>query len=193
MDHNVGRSTPSTAPDARVVRTRETLRRALFALLEQKPFDQITIREITARAGTGYATFFRHYSEPRALLNDLVSDEISDLLALALPVLRSTDTRGASTTLCRYVDQHRQLWAGLLAGSSAGTMREEFIRQAKLVPRIGRKTTSRWLPYDLRIVFGVSAMFEVLAWWLQRRTEFKVEQVAEILDRLIVAPMMTEE
>jgi AcrR family transcriptional regulator len=188
----VGSSNPSTPPDARVVRTRETLRKALFTLLEQKPFDQITIREITAQAGTGYATFFRHYAEPRALLNDLVADEIRDLLALAMPVLRVTDTRGAAIALCRHVDEHRQLWSGLLTGSSAGTMREEFIRQAKRVPRIRRKT-GLWLPTDLRITFGVAGMFEVLAWWLQRRAEFKVEQVAEILDRLVVAPTMTDE
>jgi AcrR family transcriptional regulator len=178
----------STLPDPRVLRTRETLRRALLWLLEQKPFDQITVREITARAGTGYATFFRHYPERSALLNDLVADEIRDLLALGVPMLRATDTRSAAIGLCRYVDKHRQLWSALLTGGSAGTMREEFIRQAKRVPRV--RTKSTWLPTDLRVVYGVAALFEVLAWWLPKRREFTIEQVAEILDRLVIAPMM---
>jgi AcrR family transcriptional regulator len=183
-------SKPSTLPDPRVSRTRETLRRAMLDLLEQKPFDQITVREITARAGTGYATFFRHYAERSALLQDVVADEIRDLLALALPTLRATDTRGAALRLCRYVNEHRQLWSALLAGGSAPTMREEFIRQAKRVPPVRTKTTS-WLPMDLSIVYGVSALFEVLAWWLQKRRDFPVERVAEILDRLIITPIMS--
>lgn len=175
-----------------MVRTRETLRKALLALLEQKPFDQITIRDITERAGVGYATFFRHYAERWALLNDLVADEIRDLIALAVPTLRPIDTRAVSRVLCNYVDQHRRLWTGLLTGGSAGTMRDEFIRQAKLLPPM-RSRTSGWLPADLGVVYAISALFEVLAWWLQRRRDYNVEQVAEILDRLIIAPLMAED
>jgi AcrR family transcriptional regulator len=188
MDHNVTRANLATTPDLRVVRTREALRKALLSLLEEKRFEAITIREITARAGTGYATFFRHYSEPRALLNDVVADEIRDLIALALPVLRASSARATAITLCRYVDEHRQLWGALLTGESAGTMREEFIRQAKNLPRFHTKT-SAWLPTDLKIVYSVSAMFEVLAWWLQQQSDFTAGRVAEILDRLIIAPM----
>ena len=176
-------------PDARVVRTRGTLRRALLSLIEQKPFDQITVREITARAGTGYATFFRHYAERSQLLNELVADEIRGLIGLALPIVQATDTRTAARAVCRHVDEHRQLWSALLTGGSAGTMREEFISQAKRLTHIP-STTSAWLPTDLGVVYAVSALFEVLAWWLQRHSEYSVEQVAEILDRLILAPMI---
>ena len=58
-----------TGGDARQVRSRHALHQALLALLEEKPFDQITVREISARAGTGYATFFRHYPTKEALLS----------------------------------------------------------------------------------------------------------------------------
>lgn len=179
---------PARQSDARVVRTREVLGKALLALLEEKPFEQITIREITARAGTGYATFFRHYTEPRVLLNELVADQIRDLIGRSMPILRNRDPRGAALALCRHVDEHSRLWSALLAGSSAGTMREEFIRQAKELPR-WRTRTRTWLPTELKIVYSVSALFEVLAWWLPRRRYFTVEQAAEILDRLIIAPM----
>jgi AcrR family transcriptional regulator len=177
--------------DARVMRTRDALRKALLALLEEKPFEQITIREITARAGTGYATFFRHYTEPRVLLNELVADEIRDLIGRSVPILRASG-RGAALALCQHVDEHSQLWSALLTGGSAGTMREEFIRQAKELPR-WRTRTRTWLPTELKIVYSVSALFEVLAWWLPRRRYFTVEQVAEILDRLIIAPMTEAE
>ncbi|MEJ2408710.1 MAG: helix-turn-helix domain containing protein [Novosphingobium sp.] len=59
--------------DARWIRSRKALNAALPALLEERAFDQLTIREITARTSTGYATFFRHYPDKEALLNDVAT------------------------------------------------------------------------------------------------------------------------
>ena len=82
--------------DARQVRTRKALSGALLALLEEIPFDQVTIREITARAGTGYATFFRHYPDKESLLGDVASQEIASLLSMTLPVFAASSS--AETT-----------------------------------------------------------------------------------------------
>jgi AcrR family transcriptional regulator len=170
-----------------MVRSRAALRAALLTLLEQKSFDQITIREITSEAGTGYATFFRHYETKSALLNDLAEDQISALLQLSLPVLSVKDARPAAIALCRYVDRHRKLWTALLTGGAAGTMREEFMRQASQTPSL-QIPPRAWLPDDLSTIFGVCATVEILAWWLQKGHQFSVEQVAEIIDRLVITP-----
>jgi AcrR family transcriptional regulator len=61
-------------------------RAALLRLLEQQSFDEITIRDICASSGAGYATFFRHYPDKSALLTDLAAVGISELLARALPI-----------------------------------------------------------------------------------------------------------
>ena len=82
--------------DARIARSRAALRATLVSLIEEKPFEQVTIREITTRAKIGYATFFRHYPDKETLLDDLAADEIRQLNALTMPVLYSADTRSAS-------------------------------------------------------------------------------------------------
>jgi hypothetical protein len=110
---------------------------------------------------------------------------------LSLPILRSNDPRAAALALCRQVADHRPLWTALLTGGSAATVREEFIRHAKQLPRV-RSWTSTWLPTDLKVVYSVSALFEILAWWLQRKN-VTVEHAAEILDRLLMAPMTAAE
>src|SRR5690606_8197096 len=86
--------------DARQVRSRNALTGALLELLEERPFDQLTIREITARAGTGYATFFRHYPTKDALLSDVASEEIAELLARAVPILSAIDSYESTLALC---------------------------------------------------------------------------------------------
>ena len=169
--------------DARMVRTRAALRRALLALLERKHFDQITVRDIAAEAGIGYATFFRHHESKSELLDEVAKEQIATLMALAVPLLAAADTRGSCLALCRYVNEHRAIWSALLTGGAAGAMREEFIRQAM---QLGARQVQRsnWLPVELGAIFGVSATVEILAWWLRQPAGFGVERIAEIVDRL---------
>src|SRR5262245_59513747 len=100
--------TPSpavTTSDARIVRTKAALRQALLALLEEKQFDASTVRDLSARAGIGYATFFRHYPSKAALLDDVAADEIRELLELGLADVQAVNTRAAAATLFRHVDE----------------------------------------------------------------------------------------
>ena len=176
-----------TSTDARMVRTRAALRRALLALLERKQFDQITVRDIAAEAGVGYATFFRHHTSKSELLKDVAEEQIGSLMALTLPLLVAADTRGSCLALCKYVNEHRAIWSALLTGGAAGAMREEFIRQA-MQRGAAQVQSSSWLPVELGAIYGVSATVEILAWWLRKQNDFTVEQIAEILDRLVVTP-----
>jgi len=179
--------------DPRVERSRSALRDALLALLEGQPFDQLTVRDITARAGAGYATFFRHYPDKASLLADLAASEINDLLAQALPILDAVDTRASCNALCAYVDSRRRLWSVLLTGGAASNLREEFLRQARAIAAAHAPSADRqssWLPDDLAVVFGVSGTVEILAWWLKPGNSHSASQTAGILDRLVIAPIL---
>lgn len=175
--------------DARQVRSRAALQAAMLSLLEEKPFDQITIREITARAGTGYATFFRHYPGKEDLLGDVASAEIAGLLAMTVPVLLSSSSIESTRALCTCVAEHRALWTALLTGGAAAIVRAEFIRQAR---QLGEEVPGEvgWLPRDLGVVHGTGGTFDVLAWWLSQEEYHAPEEIAAILDRLVIAPLV---
>ena len=170
-------------------KSRDALLLALLTLLTEHSFEQVTVRQIAQRAGVGYATFFRHYPGKEALLNDLAADQIKELLALTLPILFAEDSRAASTALCRYVEEHRKLWSALLTGGAGGTMREEFVRQAQQIAAASPSPDS-WLPGDLKVVYAVGGTLDVLAWWLKQSPALPIERVAEILDRLVIAPTL---
>ena len=175
--------------DARSARSRAALRNTLVALLEQKPFEQVTIREIAAKAKIGYATFFRHYPSKEALLNDLAADQISGLTAVTLPMLHSADGQITSRALFDYVSAHKTLWAALLTGGAAGTVKSEFIRQMRQLAA-EEQAVDAWPPSDLRVAFSVAATLEILAWWLEQKEPASIEQMAATLDRLVVAPSL---
>jgi len=179
-----------TPSDARQVRSREALTGALLALLEERSFDQLTIREITARAGTGYATFFRHYPDKEALLGDVATEEIAALLTLTIPILTEADSYESTKAICAYVEKHRKLWFALLTGGAAAIVRAEFIRQARELPDAIQASHKEWLPSDLGVVYGTGATFDLLAWWLSQPKRYTSDYIADILHRLIIAPLV---
>jgi AcrR family transcriptional regulator len=192
MTHKIYQPHLSTVQDARAVRTREALRRALLKLLELKPLDQITIRDIAAAAGIGYTTFFRHHPTKEALLNDIAAKQIRRLIGLALPAVEAGDTRAASLALCSYVERHRALWSTLLTGGAAGVLREQFMRLSRPVAA-SRSPPDHWIPNEVGVLLVISGTIELLSWWLREKQPIPLEQLAEIHDRLVVAPTVNSE
>ncbi|TMA41176.1 MAG: TetR/AcrR family transcriptional regulator [Deltaproteobacteria bacterium] len=54
--------------DRRVVRTREALRDALIALMVERGWDEVGIRDVCARASVGRSTFYTHFADKEELL-----------------------------------------------------------------------------------------------------------------------------
>lgn len=66
--------------DPRIRRTRQLLQDALKRLLEEKEFDKITIQEIAEAATLNRATFYAHYPDKFALLEELIRLSFLQLL-----------------------------------------------------------------------------------------------------------------
>ena len=64
--------------DPRVKRTYRLLGDALVELILEKPYEQITIKEITERAEVAYITFFRHYDSIDELLMQVLGKGMVD-------------------------------------------------------------------------------------------------------------------
>jgi AcrR family transcriptional regulator len=173
----------------RITRSRGALLEALLELLREKPFDRVTVKEITDAANVGYATFFRHYVDKEQLLHDLAAGEISKLLTMTLPLLYSVEPRPSTQALCAYVWDNRILWSALLTGGAAAILKDEFSRQAEEIAARHADLPSR-LPGDLAVVFSVSAAIEIIAWWLKQAKPVPVAEMAELMEGLVVQPCM---
>jgi AcrR family transcriptional regulator len=181
---------PAIAPqhgrkDARAVKTDLALRKAMLALLERMPLDQVTVREIVSEAGVSYATFFRHHPSKEALLDHVAADQIDRLVDLTLPIFDAADSHAAIVALCRYVEDHRTVWTTLLTGGAAAAMRVELLRISREVA-VARAPQRGTLPLELAVNYSVSLIFETLAWWLaQPAGTVRTDQLARPLSRLL--------
>lgn len=176
----------ATTKDARVIQSREALQHALLELLEQTPFKDIKIRDITGRAGIGYNTFFRHYGNKDELLKEIAAGEIKGLIELSLAALGEVNTSEAARAVCGYVADHSELWSALLAAGAVDTLREEFVRQSRLEAE--KKQYTQSLPAEVGILLVASGTIELLAWWIQQSEPISVEELSSIYEELVVAP-----
>jgi len=166
------------------VRTGKALREALLSLLERKQFDQITVRDIAAEAGVGYATFFRHHATKESLLDAVASDEIVRLVSFTMPVMDAVSSEAAFGALCGYVESHRALWVTLLTGGAASAMREEWMRVSNEVAA-ERASSDIPIPVELAVSLTTGMIIETLVWWLRQPPDsVPSETVAALLFRL---------
>lgn len=66
--------------DPRVKRTRKLLLDAFFSLLREKRFEEITVQDIAERATVNRATFYAHFVDKYALVDDLIRDSFAEVL-----------------------------------------------------------------------------------------------------------------
>ncbi|WP_395396982.1 TetR/AcrR family transcriptional regulator [Novosphingobium sp. BL-8A] len=185
MSHTSTPSRASSPKDARAVRSSKALRDALLHLLEQKPFDQITVRDICATASIHYATFFRHHPSKEALLEHVAADQIATVVDLSMRIDVGIGDETAFRAICQYIDEHRALWTVLLNGGAGPAMREEWLKKAKAVAA-EREPLGSWLPKDLGTICSVAIIVETLSWWLdQPRESFTISDIAGYLHKLL--------
>ena len=175
--------------DARVARTREALQQAMMQLLAEQPLEAITVRAITARAGVGYATFFRHFDDKEALLTEVVEALTGDFLQQAAPLLRQRDRRAAARSLCAYVEARLPLHQALIAGGAGETVRAELLRRYMDAIAHARGRHSEGPLDDLMLFHLVSGVLNLLAWWLRHMDALDAEAMAEVIDRLVLTPI----
>jgi AcrR family transcriptional regulator len=180
---------PPAAADARVVRTREALRQAMTQLAAESPLEAITVRAIAARAGVGYATFFRHYADKDALLGEVSERLIRNFLLQVRPLLLQRDRPAAARTLCQYVLDHLAIHKALIAGGSGETVRAEMLRQAISVVAAARTQEPGGPLDDLVLFHVVSAILNLLAWWLRNLDAVDADTMAEIIERTVLTPV----
>lgn len=59
--------------DLRVVKTKETMHNALIELLHEKPFDEISAKDVIEKARVNRTTFYRYYSGMVSLVDEVIA------------------------------------------------------------------------------------------------------------------------
>lgn len=84
---------------------REALKSALLRLLEERPLREITVKDIVQSCGVNRNTFYYHFKDIPALLEELAADQADRIIAAQGPALSLAD---CLETAAHFALEHRQ-------------------------------------------------------------------------------------
>jgi AcrR family transcriptional regulator len=94
----------SSRVDPRVKRTRKLLLDAFMSVMAEKSFDEIIVQDITARATVNRATFYAHFVDKYALVDELIREGFTQMLQRMVTPAHSTEeqVRRLLLAVCEY-------------------------------------------------------------------------------------------
>jgi AcrR family transcriptional regulator len=187
--------------DRRVQKTEALLRAALGALMHERPYEEIVVKEILSRANVGRSTFYTHFADKDELLLSCIQDILrsaqvggarrptaksqDDVLWFALPIFAHVESQrarrqAAGAPQARWsVHEHLHHALSELIGDEVRTSL-----------RRGSRTSRRASP-DLLVRWLVSTFVLVLNWWVESDSPLSAGD-ADALFRALVEPSLAE-
>ena len=176
--------------DARVRRTREALGDALVALMQEKPFETITVQDVLDRAKVGRSTFYSHYSDKDDLLMS-DAEEFFEALSMALSAHGDKSDRvfPVQEFFTHLSDVQPFFKALVKSGKYQENMelaRGHFARGIER--RLAELPRSQSIPPNQlpAIAFThAGALLSLLTWWLDRGMRESPDEMDELFHRII--------
>ena len=176
--------------DARVRRTRDALGDALIALMQEKPFETITVQDVLDLAHVSRSTFYTHYSDKDDLLMS-DAEEFFESLSMALSAHEDRSDRvfPVKEFFAHLSDVQPFYKALVKSGKFQENMelaRGHFARgiekRLSELPR-GKAIPANELP---AIAFAqAGALMSLLTWWLDRGMREKPAEMDKLFHRMV--------
>ncbi|MFN8446920.1 MAG: TetR/AcrR family transcriptional regulator [Caldilineaceae bacterium] len=175
--------------DRRIVRTHDLLAKALIELTLERGYDAVTIRDITERADVGYATFFRHYADKEALLQEVLHVFVEELTEKVSNSGNEADAAEEGRVIFEYIYQHSALCRLLLASKGTSTILKTVEQSGHMTKRLpSQETVDTKVPVEIALNHWLAATIALIDWWLQHEMPYTPAQMGEIYRKLIVLP-----
>ena len=173
--------------DRRVLRTRRLLKQAIIELINERPYEEITIRDITDRADIGYATFFRHFDGKDDLMLEIFSGIIDELESLPN---RHADRyfEQEGYLLFQHVFENQAMYRGILDSQPFARKFRKYLSemvQIHLYAHANQIPTSA-IPIEIAAHHMVSSLVGLIDWWLFNDMPYSIERMAMVYQRLII-------
>lgn len=169
---------------------------ALLSLLEKKPFDFITIREICKEAGVNRSTFYLHYENTCNLLEETLKYVIDEFISYFSVDTMATETNYADCDVKQlifineqylhpyllYVKEHQQVFGAALSQPLVFNTDVLFKR---LFDHIFNPILERFqYPVGERkyvMMFYLNGITAILKEWIQDNCQKSIDEISEII------------
>ena len=174
--------------DRRIRKTKKAVRDALLALLDEKPLSQITIIELTERADVNRKTFYNHYRDINAVVEEIEDIYADSIIEAMLKAGRIRDLQHFFTALLENLEQSSDIYSFFIKTESESQLIEKLIMREKIIltdllpPQYSDETWAEYL-----LTFAVSGTAAAIQKWYESGKEIPKETFAAYFTRLLNA------
>ncbi len=179
--------------DRRVKRSQNLLGEALLALIMEKGYEAVTIRDITEQADVAYVTFFRHYKSKDELLTQRLQAGMRDLQtrieAAARQVRANVTSSDEGRLIFEYVQANSLLFRVLMRSQGASRVRQQTLTAIETVFLNSCRPLSakeKLIPRQIAAHHIAASLLSLIEWWLEHEMPYPVERMGQMYDALII-------
>lgn len=186
--------------DRRVQKTRQALHQALIALIVEKGYEAVTVKDILERANVGRSTFYAHYLGKEQLLQgglDGLGKVLAEQQRAARDVAARVPAFAFSLALFEHAQGYHEVYRAMV-GQHAGAVvvnRLQQVLSGLVEAELARlqltnsADSAPALPPAAVSQFVVGALISVLRWWVDEPRDYAAVEVDAIFRRLALVAL----
>ena len=183
----------ATKNNRRTQMTRLLLKTALSELMREKPFSQITIKEICEQADLNRTTFYLHYADQRELLSDVEDEVQQKTLEYLRNIKPADDAPSLIEAFLRYIEEHADLFRTLLCDADSEDFRSRFIQNTLKSLRFNIPISCPPDEEPYVLCFLMQGSVHMIMEWIRRGFDIDAKQLACLIyqacNRVAPSPM----
>lgn len=164
-----------------------------MALMSEKPFKNITIKDITERADLNRGTFYLHYSDPYELLMDMengVLEDFQELISRSVKTQPGNELMPILLPIVAYIVENEEICRNLFENDASNQFQIKFktlVRKngARLIENFFQVNESSLSDYFFEFV--TYGLFGILKQWLDDGMPQSEEEIAKIANDAILS------
>ncbi|MGG4107235.1 TetR/AcrR family transcriptional regulator [Paenibacillus lautus] len=177
--------------DRRIVRSKEALKQALLSLLSQKSFSSISITEIVELANYNRGTFYTHYDNKEALLDDILTPLMEELIASfrapygEVDVFHIDELPANAVKIFDYIHQNADVYTALFKSDVLPLLRDKMFSALKQIAMEDLDYPRGELNHELLIIYNMHALLGLVFHWIENNFQYPVPYMRDQLVLMI--------
>ncbi|MDO4650248.1 MAG: TetR-like C-terminal domain-containing protein [Eubacteriales bacterium] len=165
----------------RTILTKRILKETLIELMQNKPITKITIKEICEMADLSRSTFYLHYTDQFALLEDIENEVLHKTFDYLTEMNTETDSVASIEIFLDYVKSNRSTF-GILLCQPENTAFQQNVTKAlfsylqNLVPSLKDGKQDSYL-----YTFMIHGSIHVIIDWIGRNFDVPAHDLAKLI------------
>ncbi|WP_052124046.1 TetR/AcrR family transcriptional regulator [Ureibacillus manganicus] len=177
--------------DRRIRRTKRNLKNTFIQLMMEKPYHSITVTDIVENADNNRTTFYRHYQDKEALVEDLVNEMLMKLRdAFRYPYknakfVQVDNLSPSKVAIFDYIFEHKNFYCLWKFSEGIPGFQNKFINTMILLHKEDISYSSDEVEDDFFITYRAYGVWGLIMNWIKNDFSPTSEEMAKQLINII--------